>query len=184
MVTGWVGSPVRLSVVCTQLLPKDFVSARRCQKGAWSLRSTSQLYLLNLNGHLMKGKCDIHKLITFKSLDVTVNGGDISLNGVKEDCSCNISRENNDKQKHHWLFAVTCCCWGTPAANGTVGRVDAACWLAGIDTRGMPVGGGLPLWPWYRAWVPCWYCTGDGPPGGEGEGRSHENKTTGLTYSK
>lgn len=62
-----------------------------------------------------------------------------------------------------WLFAVTCCCWGTPCANGTVGRADAACGLVCRDTRGRPVGGGLPLWPWYMAGAPCWYCTDDWP---------------------
>lgn len=79
------------------------------------------------------------------------------------------------KSEFHWLFAVTCCCWGTPCANGTVGRADAACWLVGIETRGRPVGGGLPFWPWYSAGVPCWYCTGDGPPrrGEESWERNH-----------
>lgn len=53
-VTGCVGSPVRLSVVCTQLLPKDSVSPWGGQKAALSLRPTSKLHFLNLNGHLYK----------------------------------------------------------------------------------------------------------------------------------
>ncbi len=54
VVTGWVGSPVRLGVVCAQLLPEDSVSPWRGQKAALSLRPTSQLHFLNLNGHLYK----------------------------------------------------------------------------------------------------------------------------------
>lgn len=68
--------------------------------------------------------------------------------------------------KPDWLFGVTCCCWGTPGANGTAGRADAACGLVGMGTRGRPVGGGLPLCAWYMAGAPCWYGTDDCPPAG------------------
>lgn len=53
-VTGCVGSPVRLSVVCAQLLPEDSVSPWGGQKAALSLRPASKLHFLNLNGHLYK----------------------------------------------------------------------------------------------------------------------------------
>lgn len=60
VVTGWVGSPVRLCVVCAQLLPEDSVSPWRGQKAALPLRPTSQLHFLNLNGHLYKQSVSEH----------------------------------------------------------------------------------------------------------------------------
>lgn len=56
VVTGWAGSPVHLGVVGTQLLPEDSVSTWRGQKAALSLRPTSQLHLLHLNGHLHRAE--------------------------------------------------------------------------------------------------------------------------------
>lgn len=47
------GSPVRLCVVCAELLPEDSVSARRGQEAARSRRPSSQLHILHLNGHLL-----------------------------------------------------------------------------------------------------------------------------------
>lgn len=59
-------SPVRLGVVCAELLPEDSVSAWRGQKVALPLCPTSQLHLLHLNGHLYnKGQCS---LVTAASL--------------------------------------------------------------------------------------------------------------------
>lgn len=45
-------SPVRLSIVCTQLLPEDSVPTWGGQKAALSLCPTTKLHLLNLNGNL------------------------------------------------------------------------------------------------------------------------------------
>lgn len=45
-------SPVRLSIVCTQLLPEDSVPTWGGQKAALSLWPTTKLHLLNLNGNL------------------------------------------------------------------------------------------------------------------------------------
>lgn len=63
-------------------------------------------------------------------------------------CSCQRWHWQQQQKGFHCISAVTCCCWGTPWAKGTLARADDAGWLVGRETRGRPVGGGLPLWPW------------------------------------
>ena len=69
-VTGCVGSPVRLSIVCAQLLPEDSVAPWGRQKASLFLHPTSNLHFLNLNGYLCRVKA---RLLSVSNISAASN---------------------------------------------------------------------------------------------------------------